>query len=56
MKAMSSERQQEAAKMHKLRRAVDRLRHVRATGTPPVRRQSWLERLKARLGLGGEST
>jgi len=38
-------------KMQKLRRAVDRLRNMRPNGTPPVRKTSWFERLKARLGL-----
>ena len=39
-------------KMQKLRRVVDRLRNMRASNTPPVRKTSWFERLKARLGLG----
>lgn len=38
-------------KMQKLRRAVDRLRNMRSSGRPPIRKQSWLARLKARLGL-----
>ena len=38
-------------KMQKLRRAVDRLRNVRASGPSPIRKQSWFARLKARLGL-----
>ncbi|GEM_PF-1385811 len=40
-------------KMQKLRRAVERLRNMRASGTAqPVRKKTWFERLKARLGLG----
>mgnify|MGYP007070672127 CR=1 FL=1 len=40
-------------KMQKLRRVLDRLRNMRSSGTPPpVRKTSWLARLKTRLGLG----
>lgn len=39
-------------KMQKLRRVVDRLRNMRSSGTPPVRKTSWFARLKTRLGLG----
>ncbi len=43
-----------AVKMQKLRRAVGRLRKIRSTSDPPpVRKQSWLARIKAKLGLGG---
>ncbi len=43
-----------AVKMQKLRRAVGRLRKIRSTSDPPpVRKQSWVARLKAKLGLGG---
>ena len=38
-------------KMQKLRRAVDRLRNMRSSGMPPIRKTSWFARLKARLGL-----
>lgn len=38
-------------KMQKLRRTLDRLRNIRSSGTPPVRKTSWFARLKARLGL-----
>ncbi len=38
-------------KMQKLRRAVDRLRNMRSSGTPPIRKTSWFARLKVRLGL-----
>jgi len=38
-------------KMQKLRRVVDRLRNMRSTGTPPIRKTSWFGRLKTRLGL-----
>jgi hypothetical protein len=44
-----------AAKMQKLRRAVDRLRNLRGMPSAPQKRASWLERLKLRLGLGGEA-
>ncbi len=41
-------------RMQKLRRAVERLRNIRAhPREPTTRRKSWLARLKARLGLGG---
>ena len=44
-------------KMQKLRRAVDRLRNVRSSGTSPIRKQSWFARLRARLGLSsGQDT
>lgn len=40
-------------KMQRLRRAVGRLRNFRSSSEPPpVRKKSWLERLKQRLGLG----
>ncbi len=46
-----------AIRMQKLRRAVERLRNIRAhPREPTTHRKSWLARLKARLGLGsGES-
>lgn len=52
---MSEEEKKEnnAVKMHRLRRALDRLRNIRSSGKSPGRKKSWLERLKARLGLGG---
>jgi len=40
--------------MAKLRHAVDRLRALRVTRKPVTSRQSWLERLKQRLGLSSE--
>jgi len=39
-------------KMQKLRRAVERLRNMRSSGGPPIRKKSWLARLRVRLGLG----
>ena len=39
-------------KMQKLRRAVDRLRKMRSTGEPPIRKKSWVSRIMDRLGLG----
>ncbi len=41
-----------AAKMHKLRNAVERLRNFRNSKPEPQHKQTLLERLKARLGLG----
>ena len=41
-----------AAKMHKLRDAIERLRSIRGTKPEPQQKQTLLERLKARLGLG----
>jgi hypothetical protein len=41
-----------AAKMHKLRNAVERLRKFRKAKPAPQQKQTLLERLKARLGLG----
>lgn len=38
-------------KMQKLRRTVDRLRNMRSSGTPTIRKTSWFARLKVRLGL-----
>lgn len=44
-------------KMQKLRRTVDRLRNMRSSGEPLIRKESWLAKLKARLGLGpGQET
>jgi hypothetical protein len=43
-----------AAKMQKLRRAVDRLRNLRGMPTSPQKRASWVERLKLRMGLVSE--
>jgi hypothetical protein len=45
---------EKAVKMQKLRRAVDRLRNMRANTEPPIKKKSWLARLKARLGLGNK--
>jgi hypothetical protein len=42
---------QNLVKMQKLRRAVDRLRNMRSSGTPAIRKTSWFARLKVRLGL-----
>lgn len=41
-----------AAKMHKLRNAVERLRNFRDSKPAPQQKRTLLERLKARLGLG----
>lgn len=43
-----------AAKMQKLRRAVDRLRNLRGMPSAPQKRSTWLERLKLRLGISSE--
>ena len=43
-------------KIQKLRRAIDRIRHVRAEGEGPHRKASWLIRLKTRLGWGEDLT
>ncbi len=48
-------KESQAARMQRLRRAVGRLRNLRGE-KPHVRRKSWLERLKTRLGLTEEST
>ncbi len=48
------EKESKLIRMQKLRRAVGRLQNIRSSGeTFPVRKQSWLARLKDRLGLGG---
>ena len=41
-----------AAKMHKLRNAVERLRKFRNSKPAPQQKQTLFERIKARLGLG----
>lgn len=41
-----------AAKMHKLRNAVERLRNFRNSKPAPQQKQTLFERIKARLGLG----
>ncbi len=47
------EHKENVVKMQKLRRAVERLRNMRASGgDQPVRKATWFARLKARLGLG----
>ena len=43
-------------KIQKLRRAIDRIRHVRAGEESPHHKASWLTRLKARLGWGEDLT
>lgn len=50
----NEDRGRDTAKMAKLRHAVDRLRALRVTRKPVTSRQSWLERLKQRLGLSSE--
>lgn len=50
------EQESKLIKMQRLRRAVGRLRNFRSSNEPPpVRKKSWLERLKQRLGLGESS-
>ncbi|MBN1875141.1 MAG: hypothetical protein JXA33_12985 [Anaerolineae bacterium] len=54
--ADSDKNENNAVKMQKLRRAVERLRNIRTNqDEPAIRKKSWLERLKARLGLGNET-
>lgn len=46
-------------KMQKLRRAVGRLRNLRSSqevAPAASSRESWLSRLKSRLGLGGDAS
>lgn len=43
-------------KIQKLRRAIDRIHHVRAGKENPHRKASWLTRLKAHLGWGEDFT
>lgn len=40
-----------AVKMQKLRRAVDRLRNLRSSTPAPQQKKSWLEKLKMKLRL-----
>lgn len=48
------EKESKLIRMQKLRRAVGRLQNIRSSGDSlPVQKQSWLTRLKERLGLGG---
>jgi hypothetical protein len=57
-KQAGSEEQEDSklVKMQRLRRAVGRLRNFRLSSEPPpIRKKSWLERLKQRLGLGESS-
>jgi hypothetical protein len=57
-KQVGAEEQEDSKliKMQRLRRAVGRLRNFRLSSEPPpVRKKSWLERLKQRLGLGESS-
>ncbi|MFP4343852.1 MAG: hypothetical protein ACLFU8_04065 [Anaerolineales bacterium] len=53
-KQETSGKESQVARMQRLRRAVGRLRNLRGE-KPRVQRKSWLERLKARLGLSEES-
>ena len=47
------QKENRAVKMQKLRLAVERVRNVRSSeDAPATEKQSWLSRLKARLGLG----
>ncbi len=45
-------KENQVIRMQKLRRAVGRLRQLRSDGRLEERKESWFERLKARLGLG----
>lgn len=50
----NGEKESKVVRMQKLRRAVGRLRNIRSsTEEQPARKQSWVARLKERLGLGG---
>ncbi len=40
-----------AVKIQKLRHAVDRLRNIRSSSAPTIRKKSWIARLMNRLGL-----
>lgn len=46
---------EDIVKMQRLRRAVERLRNLKSSPPPPPQKKSWLERLKARLKLGGSN-
>ncbi|MGC9347994.1 MAG: hypothetical protein ACP5JG_07645 [Anaerolineae bacterium] len=50
-----TKRSENAVKMQKLRRAVDRLRNLRSAAPPPQQKETWLERLKTRLGLAANA-
>ena len=45
-------KENQVIRMQKLRRAVGRLRQLRSDGRHLERKESWFERLKARLGWG----
>ena len=46
-----TKRSENAVKMQKLRRAVDRLRNLRSSTPPAQQKKTWLDKLKIRLGL-----
>lgn len=48
-----SESENQAVKMQKLRRAVERIRRVQAPKDQSAERRSWFNRVLERLGLGG---
>ncbi len=50
-----SESENQAVKMQRLRRAVERLRRVRAPSQQSPERRSWLKRLLDRLRLTGSA-
>jgi len=50
--ADQTKKESNVVKMQKLRHAVDRLRNIRSTSEPTLRKKSWIARLKERLGLG----
>ncbi len=55
MSEEEAKKENNAVKMHRLRRTLDRLRNIRSSGKSSNRKKSWLERLKIRLGLGGNA-
>ena len=54
--AERNSKESNAVKMHKLRNVLGRLRNIRANSESTVPKKSWLARLKARLGIGKNST
>ncbi len=52
MSPEENEKQQRVEKMEKVRRAIRRIRESRGRREPAVRRRSFFDRLKERLGLG----
>jgi len=52
MTTEENQKENRAVKMQKLRRAVERVRNVQSSENVIPKKETWLSRLKAQLGIG----